>query len=352
MASGKRYTIDEFKHRMNEINPNILIIDERYINNRAPIKCKCKICNNEWEAKPQHLLRGHGCITCHLNKISLSQKDIQSRVKHITILSVNKKRINCKCDVCGHKWNTHRNVLLENHGCPKCAIERRTLTNEEFQSRISKINDKIILLEEYKGINTKIKVKCNVCQNEYLVLPNNLLKGNGCRQCYINNKTLSESSIKSKLDKDICLVGKYKNTHTKTTFLCKRCNQTWEALPSSVLYGNGCPKCNSSKGEKEIKKILEKKKMFFEQQKKFPNLFYKNCKNKLSYDFYLPHNNLLIEYNGKQHYEAIDRFGGEEQFREQQYRDELKKQYASTNSLNLLVIKYNENIEEKLNKYI
>lgn len=86
MASGKRYTIEEFKNKLLDINSNIEIISDEYINNHTPLKCKCKICNNEWEAKPQHLLRGHGCLKCHLNKISLNINDIQNKVENITII--------------------------------------------------------------------------------------------------------------------------------------------------------------------------------------------------------------------------------------------------------------------------
>jgi hypothetical protein len=41
----------------------------------------------------------------------------------------------------------------------------------------------------------------------------------------------------------------------------------------------------------------------------------------LSYDFFLPDFNLLIEYQGRQHFIPVERFGGEETFKIQLEHD-------------------------------
>ena len=76
-------------------------------------------------------------------------------------------------------------------------------------------------------------------------------------------------------------------------------------------------------------------------------------KRKLSYDFYIPNKDLLIEYNGKQHY--INGFGSTtHEWHKQLHRDWLKRKYAKENGINLLVIPYtqfnniNKILEEKL----
>jgi very-short-patch-repair endonuclease len=74
------------------------------------------------------------------------------------------------------------------------------------------------------------------------------------------------------------------------------------------------------------------------------------------YDFYIPSNNLLIEYDGKQHYMIGSRFGSfistKKDLDDIQYRDKLKTEYAVKNNIKLLRIKYTEfkNIEEILTK--
>jgi hypothetical protein len=50
----------------------------------------------------------------------------------------------------------------------------------------------------------------------------------------------------------------------------------------------------------------------------------------------------LIEYNGIQHYEIIEFFGGEDGFRKSQQRDTIKMKYCKDNNIPLLIIPYTE----------
>lgn len=68
--------------------------------------------------------------------------------------------------------------------------------------------------------------------------------------------------------------------------------------------------------------------------------------------FYLPYFNTCIEYNGIQHYEPNDFFGGEESFKKQLIRDKIKKKYCENNNIKLIIIRYDENINEKLTQYL
>lgn len=105
------------------------------------------------------------------------------------------------------------------------------------------------------------------------------------------------------------------------------------------------PKCFLSKMEEEVSNFLKSKNIKFETQKTFDNLI---DIRKLSYDFYIPSKNLLIECQGEQHYKSIEIFGGEKQFRLQKHHDWLKRKYAKDNKINLIAIPYWENIEKIL----
>jgi hypothetical protein len=63
----------------------------------------------------------------------------------------------------------------------------------------------------------------------------------------------------------------------------------------------------------------------------------------------LPFLNICIEYDGIQHYESSDYFGGEKEFIIQQLKDNIKTEYCKNNNIKLIRIKYDENIEKKLN---
>jgi very-short-patch-repair endonuclease len=113
-------------------------------------------------------------------------------------------------------------------------------------------------------------------------------------------------------------------------------------MPNGHLLNQGCPICNSSKGELKIIKFLKENNINFEQQKKFNNCKYKRL---LSFDFYLPEQNILIEYDGKQHYGIggwVDKTIP--------LKDEIKDVFAFNNGYKMLRIPYTmfNSIEEIL----
>lgn len=73
---------------------------------------------------------------------------------------------------------------------------------------------------------------------------------------------------------------------------------------------------------------------------------------KLSLDIFIPSIKTGIEYQGIQHYEPIDIFGGEEHFIIQRQNDERKRQLCSENGIKLIEWKYdiapNENNFKKM----
>ena len=107
-------------------------------------------------------------------------------------------------------------------------------------------------------------------------------------------------------------------------------------VASNHLTGQGCPICKESKGEKEIREFLTTNNVKFNHQHKF-----KDCKNilPLPFDFYLPEHNTCIEFNGRQHYEPIDYFGGVNGFKSTQFRDKIKYDYCKNNKITLFIIK-------------
>jgi hypothetical protein len=144
----------------------------------------------------------------------------------------------------------------------------------------------------------------------------------------------------------------YKNTHDYIEIECE-IHGKFKQKAYKHISGQGCPKCNQSKGEKEIEKILIQNNIEFENQKRF-----KNCINKktLPFDFYLPKYNICIEFDGIQHFETLDIFGGEIEFKKRKINDIIKNKFCKDNNIKLIRIKYDENIYFKLidnlNKYI
>jgi Zn finger protein HypA/HybF involved in hydrogenase expression len=119
-------------------------------------------------------------------------------------------------------------------------------------------------------------------------------------------------------------------------------------LVSKHLSGQGCPNCKYvSKGEKYIIKYLDKNDIKYYHQYGFDT-----CKyiNKLTFDFYLPDYNLCIEFDGRQHFEPVEHFGGQKEFESCVKRDNSKNNWCEENNLRLVRIPYTQilNVNEIL----
>lgn len=68
--------------------------------------------------------------------------------------------------------------------------------------------------------------------------------------------------------------------------------------------------------------------------------------DKLELDIYLPNLRLAFEYQGIQHYEPIERWGGEEYLKIVQEHDRRKKELCVENNVTLICIDYDESLTE------
>ena len=64
----------------------------------------------------------------------------------------------------------------------------------------------------------------------------------------------------------------------------------------------------------------------------------------MSYDVYICGLKIAIEYQGKQHFEPVDFFGGIEHFEKQKERDALKAERSKENGIKLIYVNYWEDI--------
>ncbi len=118
---------------------------------------------------------------------------------------------------------------------------------------------------------------------------------------------------------------------------------------NSNNYDFRCPECQYSQGEFKIQNIFDTNNISYIPQKEFDGLIGLGERN-LSYDFYIPSYNLLIEYQGEYHDGTVP-YQTKKQFEKQQEHDRRKRVYAKNNNINLLEIWYwdFDRIEEILN---
>lgn len=135
------------------------------------------------------------------------------------------------------------------------------------------------------------------------------------------------------------ILDEYINTDTKIRFQHLACNTVFDLTPYHFIkkYNKTyCPICyyKKSKGEIIIAKFLTNHNIIFHKEFIFPDL------PLLRFDFYIPDKNVIIEYDGQQHFEAIELWGGEENFLKTKERDKIKNLYCISNNINLIRIPY------------
>lgn len=114
-------------------------------------------------------------------------------------------------------------------------------------------------------------------------------------------------------------------------------------LLSGEVYNCGCERIYS-KGEAKIAELLKKLNISFFREYKFIDCINPITKAKLRFDFYLPKENICIEYDGQQHYResSIKFFSEKESLEDRQYRDSIKNNYCKEKNIPLIRISYKD----------
>lgn len=287
----KKLTTEEFIKKAKAIHDDKYDYSlVEYINSQTKVKIICPE-HGEFEQKPNNHLNGGGCKTCY-----------------------------------------HQSMVLDT---TTFVIKAKQIHGDKYDYSIT----------EYIESKSKVKIFCPK-HGEFEQKASGHLSGKGCFSCFNNNKLSNTSEF---INKSVLAHGNtykytnvdYINDKTKIAITCP-IHGDFKQKPSNHLMGQGCPKCNESKGEREIRLYLELEKIKYLTQHKFPD-----CKHilPLPFDFYLPEQNLCIEYNGEQHYKPINYFGGVNRFVKQQKLDSIKESYCNDNRIKLIIIKYDEPID-------
>lgn len=255
----------------------------------------------------------------------------------------------------GQKTNDHSFMLnLE-------VIMSKKKTQLEFVEQIKYINPNIKIIGKYIDSNTKIECECLIDGHTWSAVPFTLIKGVGCPKCAVKKRaelhTKSHETFLAEMltiNPNIEILSKYTHNKQKVQCKCKVCSSTWLTSPHILLRGYGCPICNESHGEREIRRYLDLHNIRYESQKTYNGLLGLD-NGLLSYDFFLPDYNILIEYQGNFHDGSVKYKNYSHSLLERQMEhDKRKRLYAKTNDITLIEIWYwdYKNIENILNTKI
>ena len=142
---------------------------------------------------------------------------------------------------------------LEGSGCPKCALQKRTMTKEDFIARANIIHHSKYDYSKVVYVNTETKV-CIICpeHGEFWQTPHMHLDGQGCPKCGMINSTNKRTKrVKQFITEAQKIHGnkydyskvEYSNNKTKVCIICPKHGEFWMTPNQHLSQKQGCPFC-------------------------------------------------------------------------------------------------------------
>jgi hypothetical protein len=268
------------------------------------------------------------------------------------------KKVKIICKIHGMFEQQPGAHIRQRQGCPKCgnikAGKSQQIGDSEFIKRIEKVfgTDAFDYSKlDYQGAHKDVILICKKCGNVEAKAPSVWYLGFGCLKCrpkQRNPKQITKEQFLERAKKvhdskyDYNKV-KYTTLYDEVEIVCPKHGSFYQKPTIHIHAKSNCPECNITKGEEAISIWLNNRgiKYIFQHKIKIDNSYH-------YYDFYLPDHNMLIEYNGLQHYKPITFFGGEKGFEYLKQRDKTKEKYCLDNKINLLILSYKDDIEKTL----
>ena len=270
---------------------------------------------------------------------------------------------NCDCD-CGSTDIVVSGDYLTNSECPSCGCEARK--NRIEKNRTNNIGEKhgrLTIIDVIWGDGpAKAICECD-CGSEYIGIKADIVSGHtqscGCLQSEMTSTANTKDWTGYIADSGVKFIQQH-HINNKGQWVwecqCPLCDDLFYELPVRVNNGHttSCGCRIQSFGESFIRSTLEVMKIQF-----IPQYTFDDCKHiyVLRFDFAIFIKDKLIgliEYDGRQHFEPVDIFGGLDGFEKTKKCDEIKNTYCKTNNIPLLRLPYTlstKEIEEKLYKY-
>ena len=360
-----RKTHEQFIQEVTNLTGDEFTFLEEYVNWKTKLLCRHNKCGHVWKVSPHNFLHGNRCPNCSpKRKISLEEflSTITKTHPHIELMGdyVNSStKTLFKCNICGHEWETIPRTFLKGRNCPICANRSRRKTHAQFLKEVNENNPKVKILSKYQGSNKHVCCECKECGTEWRSIATSIASGHSsCPRCAVLNtakkNTISNEEFKKRVfdavGNEYEFLEDYHGTMNKTLCLHKKCGHQYYVRPHDFLINNQrCPRCSKSASENSIEKYLIEHNIRFESQKTFDGLIGTGG-GLLMFDFILPDQNILIEFQGEQHDQVVDYWGGESGLEKRKIHDQLKRDFAKNEGYELLEIWYydRENIEKIL----
>lgn len=257
-----------------------------------------------------------------------------------------RKKYKIICPIHG-EFEQRMDCHLLGHECHKCSNSYQRTQDEVIEEFRQIHGDKYDYSKvDFKGMHIKITIICPI-HGEFEQTPSRHISGRGCWKCGGSKKLTTQEFVEkaNKVHNNYYNYAKtsYINSQTKVVVTCP-IHGDFLITPNNHLKGEGCPICKMSSLERKVEQFLNDNRIDYLRQHKWEWLIHNR---NMSVDFYLPKYNIAIECQGEQHFQPVDCFNGEEGFKRTTKRDELKFKQCNENNVFIYYIHNNlSNIEQ------
>lgn len=260
----------------------------------------------------------------------------------------------CQCE-CGNTKEIRidhlKNGDTQSCGCLQKERASQKLTQDLTGNRYGKL---VVLERDFskkskRGAYWICKCDCgNIVSVCSIDLKTKSTQSCGCLQDEIRHKKMIDLTGQIFNYLQVVSLDEERTKQEKATYWfckCLKCNQNKiKSIKGSHLKDGSVKSCGCLKSfyEEKIEEVLLNNNISYKREYYFNDLL--GDKKKLRFDFAIFKENklkYLIEYHGKQHYQSVDFWGGEESFKKRQYYDKLKEEYCIKNNIPLFIL--NEN---------
>tara|TARA_Y100000389_G_scaffold168538_1_gene174253 strand:- start:112 stop:1701 length:1590 start_codon:yes stop_codon:yes gene_type:complete len=293
------------------------------------------------------------CWDCNKNH-NILPRDIflQSNNKHWFV-----------CNICNHSFKQQITVIT-NMGCwcPYCSnkllcnidtclscYDKSFASSNKAHFFDNDKNNEVNPRQIYKSSGKKYWFKCNDCNHSFECRLDNIYNGKWCPYC-ANKLLCNNNNCKICFDKSFASSDKvhffdndnnniprrlFKYSNKKYWFMCYMCNNLFNASLSNVSNGTWCPLC-TNKTEKKLKLWFETNNINIIYQPKYDWCINTETNKKLPFDFVIDGKKLIIELDGRQHFEYVPKFKNNVEYNI--LRDNYKAKCALENNYSMIRI--------------
>ncbi len=239
---------------------------------------------------PHNFLHGQGCPKCSSHQF-ITEESFILRAKKLHNNRYDYSKVSYKkasesvciiCPIHGEFWQKP-SVHLNGSGCQKCFATPKLTTDEFIKNAQAVYGNKYDYSKvQYTGNKNKICIICPI-HGEWMVTPNNFLRGSECPKCYGTPKLTTEEFIaKAKEihgDKYDYSSVVYNGNKNKVKIICPIHGEFMQ-IAAIHMNGGGCPACSGC--ERITKEIfLERSKLNHTTIYDYAKVDFKDIKDKI-----------------------------------------------------------------------